>query len=265
MLIDRPRTRLGTRELIQYTRNGLTVARGPAAEFPPEALQLIARKTHQAYLQSGLFPGLPKEDEGSVVDVLACGMEERLVVSVSRADEIIGGCMVALGRHENTLSELSGKPESTLPTLWALSVPFCPKQRIGKIPENQAICFTRFWRDPQIQDGETRRLFAMETLSSMALVTQEYGPETSLAVGLLDTHDPRVAKTLLRFYGGQFIAHRGESRPTPQVERTVLKWHYETLASVIAVLGFQYGDLVHRAQQIDHLLTIYEGHNGRHP
>lgn len=265
MLADVLRPRVRARDLVQYSRNGLTVTRGPAREFPPEALCSIASKTHEAYLASGLFPCLPKEEEPLVAVSLSQGMEDRLIVSISKNDEIIGGCMVALGTQDAPLASLSGKPDSTLPTLWALSVPFTRSEEARNTPEHQTICFTRFWRDPQITDPTVRRLFAMETLSSMVLVTEEFLPETTFAIALLDTHDARVAKTLVRFYQGRFLARPGESRRTPQVAETILNRHYDPLESVIAVLWFKHQEILACARDVNRMLDVYEGHNGYHP
>lgn len=249
---------LADRELVQYTRNGLAVARGPANEFPMNVLETIARKTKYAYLQNGLFPGFPRTDSAvHELDVaLRSNLEDRLVVSVAQAEEIIGGCMVALGKSEDSIDEVSGTPETALPTLWALDVPL-DQHQARDVPERRTACYTRYWRDPEVIDPCVQKLAAMETLVGMALVVTEFTSDGSIELGLLDTHNAKVAKGLYRYYGARFLAKPGQSHVTPQARESILRCHYEPLESVIAVLWFDFARQVEIARQIDQQLDVF--------
>ena len=249
----------------RYQRGPFEVSIGPIGAFTNKEMAVIVQGTTESYLEEGTFNDFPTEDQEAVDKLVSVMMDDfddqRLVVSIKDAisGTIIGGCMIVPGISQQTLNELSDNSGSILPTLSALSFSL---NNYGDIRESEVVCYSRYYRVPSGkispligESGVSKReylgSFGREVLSAMVRTAKHWGKinNVDLQLGILDTHDPRIIRTLTQYYAGEIIDSQPNARESVRLPHP-LGFHYDKKLGM-RVIGFNFGKHLLAAQKTD--------------
>ena len=249
----------------KYQRGPFEISTGPIGSFTSEEMAIIVQGTTDSYIEEGTFNGFPVEDSNIVDELVSVMMDgfndQRLVVSVKDTISgiIVGGCMIIPGVSPQTLEELSGNPKSVLPTLSALS--FSPGN-YARTREREAVCYTRYYRtsdgdiNPLIEESGINKRgylgnFGREVLSAMVRTADYWGKtnDVDLQLGILDTHDQGIIKTLTQYYAGEIITSQPNATESVRLPHP-LGYHYDEDLG-IQVIGFNFKNHLLAAEKTD--------------
>lgn len=237
-----------------FRRGIFEVTTGTAASFTNPKKAVIFEKALDVYINGGLFGGEPENIKQRVIPYFIGGFTPRhhlISIYDHEQKETVGGCMVVLGTGQQSLAMDVGSPNTTLSTNFALNYKL--PEELEAIPVSQVACFMRFHHIIKEMPNEYWGAVIREILSAMGRlvgVMNEIGGSPIL--GILDTHDPKVATLMTSKYGAQLL----DAKPlvTPQLKNHPLSAHYNMEG--IRVLACETENLYKVSRDIDNQLGL---------
>ncbi|MEN8252790.1 MAG: hypothetical protein ABFQ62_00215 [Patescibacteria group bacterium] len=267
---------LGGQIFEHYLRGPFKVELGKLTSFNTEILATFVRGIITAYLSSNIYKRPPQEGRETLALLahLLGGFREQqaaVIVTDKKTKKIVGGCTLVQGSNEKPVGEIIGTQTATIPTLIDLliNLPSTELPEFELTPEHKVVGFNRFWRLPndqidQLTNGEQvskyLKHFSMEVLAAMARAAY-YLANEQITHGVLDTHDPKVVKTLTQYYGG--VTLDDQPRQTEHTRRSIARLHYDKAdQGEITVIAFLLAKQIELARQTDQALGPKEAIHG---
>lgn len=235
-----------------FRRGKFEITSGTSASFPNPKKAVIIENGLDVYINGGLFRGNPDDIKQKVMPYFIAGFTPRhhlISIYDHEQKETVGGCMVVLGAGQQSLLRDVGSPNTTLSTNFALNYKL--PEKLEAIPVSQVACFMRFHHIIREMPNEYWGAVIREILSAMGRMVGVMNEISgSPILGILDTHDPKVASLMSNKYGAYLL----DDRPTvtPQMKNHPLSAHYNMEG--IQVLACQSADLYRVSREVDEQL-----------
>lgn len=209
-----------------FKRGKFEVTSGTTASYPNPLKAVIAENALDVYLKSGLFSGDSKTIKREVTPYFVGGFtpgHHYISIYDHEKKQTVGGCMVVLGAGYHTLASDVGSSSAALSTNFALNYEL--PERFESIPISNVACFMRFHHIINEMPNEYWGSVIREILSAMGRMVGVMNEISgSPVLGILDTHDVKVARLMMEKYGAQLLD--ASPQVTPQMRNHPLSSHY---------------------------------------
>jgi hypothetical protein len=232
------------RALLEAEIGELQVRVGSLAAFTDTEIAAITNEQIFSYLQQGTMADFPIEDTEAMntlnaVMIGGCSPNDIYISFTKKVEEgefePVAGGKIILGKSDQTIKELNGKPETSLSTLYAIHLreeQLDAIKALSESPEKEAASICRLFR--------TASFRASKPLGKCVLA---YFGQALIGSGIkwviCDTHIPSIIQFLQEQFGAICMNRAKDIELTPHIMQNIVKPHYAGYKDDIIVLAIE--------------------------